>query len=129
MFSFFIFIYYHFFRKDSLFCLNNNVCLYKLYLFSTFLKFISSNSSFFIFFYFFYLFFFMFPYFRGNSLNSRADLEFKEFRFFSTMIFQKKIESLCFFFKNPNGFMIFRKNNAEFQVFLEKSSWTKVEIP
>ena len=47
--------------------------------------------------YFFYFFFFtflwsfdFFPYFRGNSLNSRADLEFKEIRLFSTMIFQKK---------------------------------------
>ena len=37
--------------------------------------------------------FLTFPCFRGNSLNSsdsRAGLEFKEFRFFSTIIFEKK---------------------------------------
>ena len=35
-------------------------------------------------------FFILFPYFRGNSLNSRAGLEFNEFRPFSTIIVQKK---------------------------------------
>ena len=47
----------------------------------------------------------LFPYFRGNSLNSRADLEFKEFRLFSTMI--KKKMKFYVFSKNPNGFFFF----------------------
>ena len=43
-------------------------------------------------FYFYSICFLCFPYFRGISLNSRADLEFQEFRLFPTIIFQKKIE-------------------------------------
>ena len=46
------------------------------------------------------------PYFRRNSLNSRAGLEFEEFWLFSTIIFQKNVEIQCFFF-NPNGFCFF----------------------
>ena len=53
------------------------------------------------------LYIFIFPYFRGNSLNSRADLEFKEIRLFSTMIFQKKRLKFYVFSKNPNGFFFF----------------------
>ena len=48
---------------------------------------------------FIYLLLFIFPYFRGNSLNSRAGLEFKELRLFPTIIFQKDVE-FHFFLKN-----------------------------
>ena len=52
------------------------------------------------------------PYFRRNSLNSRAGLEFEEFWLFSTIIFQKNVEIQCFFLILM-GFafstMIFRK--------------------
>ena len=139
-----------FFRKDNLFCLKNNDCLYKLYFyfilffyfffififyffyyfflyfcyfffFFNFFYFYLFFIYFIFFFYFFFFYFFLFlfiffyvfyffftflfffilffPYFRGNSLNSRADLEFKEIRLFSTMIFQKKNEIHCFFRK------------------------------
>ena len=75
-----------------------------------------TNYTFLLFFlfvlYFLSLFFFLFfPYFRRNSLNSRADLEFKEIRLFSMMIFQKKMKFSGFFFeksswkkKKPLGF-------------------------
>ena len=80
---------------------------------------------FFIFFYcFLFLFFLFFPYFRGNSLNSRADLDFKEIRHFSTMIFQKKIMKFIVFFeksswkkKKPLGFV---EKHIEFQFFYWK---------
>ena len=56
---------------------------------------------FFIFlFLFIYLFFLCFPYFRGNSLNSRADLEFKEIRPFFHDDFSKKNEIQRFFKKS-----------------------------
>jgi hypothetical protein len=50
----------------------------------------------FIYIFIFFHFFLMFPYFCGNFLNSRSDLEFKEFQFFPTIIFQI-IEIQCFF--------------------------------
>ena len=85
------------------------------------------------FFHFFHFFlFFVFPYFRGNSLNSRADLEFKEIRLFSTMIFQKYLK-FSVFSKNPNVFsfsmMNFRKNTLNFNYFLKNHRGKKVEFP
>ena len=39
-----------------------------------------------------------------NSLNSRAGLESKEFRFFSPrLLFNKNVEIQCFFSKNHRG--------------------------
>ena len=80
-----------------------------------------------LFLFFFYCFLFLFfifvffPYFSGNSLNSRADLEFKEIQLFSTMIFQKKRLKFFVFSKNPNGFFFlhddFSKKNNEFIFF------------
>ena len=61
------------------------ICLFfyiYIYVFFNILYFIS------IYYYFCFLFFL---FFRRNSLNSRADLEFKEFRFYSTMVFEKKM--------------------------------------
>jgi len=48
-----------------------------------------------------FLIVFIFPYFCGNSLNSRAGLEFKEFRFFSAIIEKKEIQYV--FSKNHRG--------------------------
>ena len=152
----FIFHFYilPFFREDNLFFLKINVCLYKLYVFSIFFIFIFSISSFIYFYFLIYIFSFLlfnfiiyiyiyfyflkcFPYFRGNSLNSRADLEFKEFRLFSTMIFQKKTWKSMFFFKHPNVFFFFHddfsKKNAEFHFFLknhrgQKSKFLKFKV-
>ena len=88
-------------------------CLFLLYYFEYFLKIIFVFCFFFLllfFSYFVFIFFitflllYFFPYFRGNSLNSRSDLEFKEFRLLSTMIFQeKKGNSAFFFLKNHRG--------------------------
>ena len=92
----------------------------------------------FLFSFYLFVFFFMCSLFRGNSLNSRADLEFKEFRLFSTIIFQKKIESLCFFFKNPNVFFFFHDDFSKikrlnFNCFLknhrgQKSKFLKFKV-
>ena len=108
----FIFHFYvlPFFRKDNLFCLKNNDCLYKLYfffiLFFIFL-FLFLYMYLFKLFFVYYYFLLFFPYFRGNSLNSRANLEFKEIRLFSTMIFPKKGLKFYVFSENPNGFFFF----------------------
>ena len=101
------------------------------YLFSIFILFFFIFFIFFLIFLLFFLFYFFlfFPYFRGNSLNSRADLEFKEIRLFSTMIFQKKNWNSMFFSKNPNGFsfctMIFPKkqriSSFFWKIIVEKS--------
>ena len=116
-----------FFRKDNLFCLKNNDCLYKLY-FYFFLFFLLCFKLFLfififlIYIYIFLLFFLIFPYFRGISLNSRADLEFKEIRLFSTMIFQKKRLKFYGFFQKilmvfSFSTMIFRKKAMNFISF------------
>ena len=68
-----------------------------------------------------FLCFLILPYFRGNSLNSRADLELKEIRRFFHNDFSKKNEIQCFFSKNHRGkketIRIFWKN-IEFHFFL-----------
>ena len=74
-FIFFYFIYLFFF----LFFIFFIFCLFYLFIFLfCFILFFIIFYFFFIFFYFFY-FFFKIPYFRRISLNSRSDLEFKEF--------------------------------------------------
>ena len=66
---------------------------------------------------------FIFPYFCGISLNSRAGLEFKEFRLFSAIIEKKEIQYV--FSKNHRGkskthYQDFLKKNFEFQHFCWK---------
>ena len=62
----------------------------------------------------FFICFLCSPYFRGN-LNSRAGFEFKEFRLFSTIIFQKnKIQR--FFWKKSNRW----KNKARYDFSKKK---------
>ena len=63
--------------------------------------------------------FFWFPYFRGNSLNSRAGIEFKEFRLFLHDYFSNnRLTFNVFFWKIQMGFafstMIFRKKKLNF---------------
>ena len=78
-------------------------CFYLLFFLGIFCIF-----YFYLFFYYFfisifvviYCCYFVFPYFRGNSFNSRAGLEFKEFRLFSTITFQKNGWTSMFFFPN-----------------------------
>ena len=144
----FIFMYYHFSEKTTCFVWKTmivytnyisilfyffHVSIFFVYflLFFIFFYFIISIFIFFIFFYFF-LFVFIFPYFRRNFLNSRADLEFKEIRLFSTMIFSKKKWNSMFFQTILMVFsfstMIFRKKQW-ISFFFEKSSWKKVEFP
>ena len=110
--SFFVFcLFLYFFNFSIIFCFS-----FYFYVLIFFLNiFLSFFFQFFRFFFFILLFFFLlflffsfwfyfflcFPYFRGNSLNSRADLEFKEFRLLSTMIFQGKFE-IHFFFKKSS---------------------------
>ena len=60
----------------------------------------------------------------GNSFNSRAGLEFKEFRLFSTIIFQKNCWTSMFFCPNiivekANPLECFKKN-IELQYFFWK---------
>ena len=81
-----------------------------------------------LFFLYYYLFIFCYvSLFRGNSLNSRAGLESKEFRFFSTFFL---VEIQCFFSKNHRGksktHLIFSKKHIECQsviwkIIVEKS--------
>ena len=76
----------------------------------------------------FHFWYFIFPYFHGNFWNSRAGLEFKEFRLFSKIIFQKDDWNSMFFSKksswksqNPLGCF---KNNIEFhfqKIVVEKN--------
>ena len=94
-----------------------------LFVFIFFIFFIYFLFFYFLFFFFFY-FYFLIPYFRRNSLNSRSDLEFKEFWFFPTMIFQKKSMIFRFFFlkitveKNQNS--LNSRSDLEFKEFLRK---------
>ena len=75
---------------------------------------------------------FFFPYFRGISLNSRAGLEFEEFRLFFQDYSPKKMKFNVVFEKsswenqNPLGYF---KEHIEFHVFFEERSWKKAEIP
>ena len=66
---------------------------------------------------------FIFPYFCGISLNSRAGLEFKEFRLFSAIIEKKEIQYV--FSKNHRGkskthYQDFKKKTLNFNIFVEK---------
>ena len=108
-----------------------------LFLFCFLLFIIFTFFFIFLFFFDFYVFSLslFFPYFRGNSLNSRADLEFKEIRLFPRWFFKKKKVKFSFLFfeksswkkKKPLGFS---EKHIEFQsFFFEKSSWKKVEFP
>ena len=66
---------------------------------------------------------FIFPYFCGISLNSRAGLEFKEFRLFSAIIEKRKFNM---FFrkiiveKAKPIIRIFLKKTLNFNIFVEK---------
>ena len=96
----FLFYFYILFILMFLWFFHVNVLLWFFYFYLYFFIFLFVFLDLFMFFYFYFnfyclyflLFFESFPYFRGNSLNSRADLEFKEFRLLSTMIFQEKNE-------------------------------------
>ena len=110
-------------------------CFFNLYLIIFyFFDFLLFHCSFiFLFFYFFVDFgftfccffcFYCFPYFRGNSLISRADLEFKGFRFFPRL-FRKKKKINIFFekssWKKKNPFGCFNRK-IEFQPFFLKKN-------
>ena len=98
-----ILFYFFHFSIYFLFYFYFLLLFYFLFFYLFFLYFLYFFILFYIFFRFFFLFFLFFPYFRGNSLNSRADLEFKEIRLFSTMIFQKKMKFIVIFSKNHRG--------------------------
>ena len=106
MFSFFIFIYnISSEKKNTLFSILEKDWLfiqkYLLYFYLMF-PFVFIFIFYFMLFYFIIVFLMLFcvPCFRGNSLNSKAGLEFEEFWLFSTIIFQKNVEIRCFFFKS-----------------------------
>ena len=123
IFFYFIFIYFIFFIV-LFFYFILFIFIFFCFFFFYFFYFLLFFFIFFIFFISFYFFLF-FPYFRGNSLNSRADLEFNGIRLFFTMIFQKKMTFIVSFFeksswkkKKPLGFF---EKNIEFQPFFLKN--------
>ena len=74
-----------------------------------------------------FCFYLCFPYylsyFRGNSLNSRPALEFKEFRLFSKSVLQKNMKFNVFFEISQRVLIFprwFFENNIEFHVFFEE---------
>ena len=117
----FLFIFFDFFFFKYFF----DFFFYFLFIFLFIFYFYFFLIYLFLFFFYCFLFLFFifvfFPYFSGNSLNSRADLEFKEIQLLSTMIFQKKRLKFYVFSKNPNGFFFlhddFSKKNNEFIFF------------
>ena len=121
------------FEKQWLFI---QIIFQSYFIFSIFLIFLFVLFIFIYFYFFIFLFILFFPYFRGNSLNSRADLEFKEIRLFSTMIFQKKEWNSLFFFRKiivekEKTIRIFWKN-IEFHFFFnhrgKKSKFLKFKV-
>ena len=120
MFSFFIFISYLFCKRTVLLFLEKQWLYTHLY--------ISTVTCF-----HFCDFLCIVPYFRGNSLNSRAGLEFKKFRLFSTINFQTKNEIPWFVFsKNRCGKKTkpirIKKNPLNVFCFLKNHRGTKLKF-
>ena len=86
------------FLQVYIFCMFTWFCIVSIFYFSLFL---------FIYLCFFIWWFFwgksIFPYFRGNSLNSKAGLGFKEFWFVSTIMFKNMLKISVFFSKKHRG--------------------------
>ena len=108
-FNAFIFIYYLFPERQYLSFLEKRWLFLQVYIFCMFTWFCIVSIFYFSLFLFIYLCFFIwwffwgksiFPYFRGNSLNSKAGLGFKEFWFVSTIMFKNMLKISVFFLKN-----------------------------
>ena len=129
----FLYVVYFLYFFHFFYCFFNCFYFFILFIFFSFFRcfyyYIFFNSFYFYMFFHFFMFFFYFiiffvyfslcfPYFRGNSLTSRADLEFKEFRLSSTMIFQEKLKFSGFFEKSSwkkKRSLGFLKKNIDFQ--------------